>query len=431
MDLFDQKIQREIAPLADRIRPENLADFLGQEEIVGRGKPLRKAIISDQLASVILWGPPGSGKTTLAHIIAKKTRARFIPFPAVTSSIKDLRGIILKAKDDFRFTGRKTILFVDEIHRFNKAQQDAFLPHIEKGTISLIGTTTENPSFEVINPLLSRSQVYVLKPLSRENLKFILERALTDKEKGLGKYKIKLTPQALNYITQEADGDARVALNTLELSFRVATLRKKGVREINLKTVQNALQQKLLLYDKDGEEHYNLISALHKSLRDSDPDAGLYWLARMLEAGEDPLYIARRLIRFASEDVGMADPHALLVAVAAKEACHFVGMPECDLALAQTVVHLACTPKSNALYTAYNKVKETIKKTGSLPVPLVIRNAPTRLMQDLGYGKGYRYAHNFPGAQISQQHLPDKLAGTKFYEPTERGLEKKIKDKLT
>lgn len=430
MDLFDQKIQREIAPLADRIRPENLADFLGQEEIVGRGKPLRKAIISDQLASVILWGPPGSGKTTLAHIIAKKTRARFIPFPAVTSSIKDLRGIILKAKDDFRFTGRKTILFVDEIHRFNKAQQDAFLPHIEKGTISLIGTTTENPSFEVINPLLSRSQVYILKPLSRENLKFILERALTDKEKGLGKYKIKLTQEALNYITQEADGDARVALNTLELSFRVATLRKKGVREINLKTVQNALQQKLLLYDKNGEEHYNLISALHKSLRDSDPQAGLYWLARMLEAGEDPLYVVRRLIRFASEDVGMADPHALLVAVAAKEACHFVGMPECDLALAQTVVHLACAPKSNSLYTAYNKVKETIKKTGTLPVPLVIRNAPTRLMQDLGYGKGYRYAHDFPGAQISQQHLPDELAGTKFYEPTERGLEAKIRERL-
>jgi len=430
MNLSNNKKEDKTAPLADRMRPEDLEGFVGQEEIVGRGKTLRRAIIADKLSSVILWGPPGSGKTTLAQIIARKTRANFIPFPAVTSSIKDLRTIVKKAKADFSFGGQKTILFVDEIHRFNKAQQDAFLPHVEDGTIILIGATTENPSFEVINPLLSRSQVYVLKPLASENIRFILEQAVKDKKKGLGKYKIKLASGALDYIVEQAKGDARIALNTLELSFRVATLRKKGIREINLKTVKNALQQKLLLYDKDGEEHYNLISALHKSLRDSDPDGSLYWLGRMLEAGEEPLYVVRRLIRFASEDIGIADPHALLVAVAAKEACHFIGMPECNLALAQATVHLACAPKSNSLYTAYNQVRKTIKETGSLPVPLGIRNAPTKLMKNLGYGKNYRYAHNFPDAQVSQQHLPDKLVGTKFYKPTDRGLEKKIKDKL-
>lgn len=431
MDLFDyQEKNNANTPLAEQMRPQDLDCFVGQEEIVGRGKTLRRAIVADNLSSLIFWGPPGSGKTTLAKIIAHKTRANFVPFPAVTSSIKDLRGVIRKAKDDWKFRHCKTIVFVDEIHRFNKAQQDAFLPHVENGTITLIGATTENPSFEIINPLLSRSQVYILKPLSDVNIKFILEQALADKEKGLGRFKIKILPEALTYIVKEAQGDARIALNTLELSFKVATLKKGGVREINLKTVQNALQQKLLLYDKDGEEHYNIISALHKSLRDSDPQAGLYWLGRMLEAGEDPLYIARRLIRFASEDVGIADPHALLIAVAAKEACHFVGMPECELALAQTVVHLACAPKSNALYSAYQKVKKTIKDTGALAVPLVIRNAPTRLMKKWGYGKGYRYAHDFPGAEVSQQHLPDEITGTVFYEPTERGLEKKIKEKL-
>ncbi|MFA4881035.1 MAG: replication-associated recombination protein A [Candidatus Doudnabacteria bacterium] len=431
MDLFDyQEDNNANTPLAERMRPQDLDYFVGQEEIVGRGKTLRRAIVADNLSSLIFWGPPGSGKTTLAKIIAHKTRANFVPFPAVTSSIKDLRGVIRKAKDDWKFRKGKTIVFVDEIHRFNKAQQDAFLPHVENGTITLIGATTENPSFEVINPLLSRSQVYILKPLSDANIKFILEQALCDKEKGLGIFKIKILPEALIYIVKEAQGDARIALNTLELSFKVATLKKGGVREINLKTVQNALQQKLLLYDKDGEEHYNIISALHKSLRDSDPQAGLYWLGRMLEAGEDPLYIARRLIRFASEDVGMADPHALLVAVAAKEACHFVGMPECELALAQTVVHLACAPKSNALYSAYQKVKKTIKDTGALAVPLMIRNAPTHLMKKWGYGKGYRYAHDFPGAEVSQQHLPDELVETIFYEPTDRGLEKNIKEKL-
>lgn len=431
MDLFDhQEENNAITPLAERMRPQDLDYFVGQEEIVGRGKTLRRAIMADNLSSLIFWGPPGSGKTTLAKIIAHKTRANFVPFPAVTSSIKDLRGVICKAKDDWKFRKCKTIVFVDEIHRFNKAQQDAFLPHVENGTITLIGATTENPSFEVINPLLSRSQVYILKPLSRANIKFILEQALRDKEKGLGRFKIKILPEALTYIIKEAQGDARIALNTLELSFKVATLKKGGVHEINLKTVQNALQQKLLLYDKDGEEHYNIISALHKSLRDSDPQAGLYWLGRMLEAGEDPLYIARRLIRFASEDVGMADPHALLVAVAAKETCHFVGMPECELALAQAVVHLACDPKSNALYSAYQKVKKIIKDTGALAVPLVIRNAPTHLMKKWGYGKGYRYAHDFPDAEVSQQHLPDELTGTVFYEPTDRGLEGKIKSKM-
>ena len=430
-DLFEnQKHAAQNAPLAERMRPCDLACFVGQEEIVGRGRALRKAIATDNLSSIIFWGPPGSGKTTLAKIIAEKTRAHFVPFPAVTSSIRDLRAVVSKAKDALKFHNRKTIVFVDEIHRFNKAQQDAFLPHVENGTIILIGATTENPSFEVINALLSRSQVYVLKPLANRDIQSILEQALKDKENGLGKHKIKITPDAFQYIIREASGDARIALNALELSFKVATAREAGTREINLKTVKNALQQKLLLYDKDGEEHYNIISALHKSLRDSDPQGSLYWLGRMLEAGEEPLYIARRLIRFASEDVGLADPHSLLVAIAAKEACHFIGMPECELALAQTVVHLSCAPKSNSLYAAYGKVKEIIKKTGALPVPLALRNAPTRLMKNLGYGKNYQYAHNFPGAQVSQQHLPDELVGAVFYEPTERGLEANIKKKM-
>jgi len=430
-DLFEnQKQIARNAPLAERMRPRDLASFVGQEEIVGPGRALRKAITTDNLSSIIFWGPPGSGKTTLAKIIAEKTKADFVLFPAVTSSIRDLRAVVSKAKDALRFYNRKTIVFVDEIHRFNKAQQDAFLPHVENGTIILIGATTENPSFEVINALLSRSQVYVLKPLNDRDIKFILEQALKDKDQGLGKHKIKIAPDAFQYIVREAGGDARIALNTLELSFKVATTRQAGTREINLKTVKNALQQKMLLYDQDGEEHYNIISALHKSLRDSDPQGSLYWLGRMLQAGEEPLYIARRLIRFASEDVGMADPHSLLVAVAAKEACHFIGMPECELALAQAVIHLACAPKSNALYAAYGKVKEIIKETGSLPVPLVIRNAPTRLMKNLGYGQGYRYAHDFPDAKISQQHLPDELSGAVFYEPTDRGLEKNIKINL-
>ena len=432
MELFDnfEKNKLSSAPLADRIRPERLEDFLGQEKIVGPGKPLRQAIEKDELQSIILWGPPGSGKTTLARIIAKITKTHFVPFSAAISGVPALRKIIKEAQDRRRYYNQKTILFVDEIHRFNKAQQDAFLSYVEDGTIVLIGATIENPSFEVISPLLSRSTVYILEPLSPEDLKNILGKALLDKEKGLGKYKVKLEPKVLDFIIELAYGDARIALNILEFAVITTKPDTQDVRNITLKIIEEVVQKRCLRYDKTGEEHYNIISALHKSMRDSDPDAAIYWVARMLEAGENPLYVARRLVRFASEDIGNADPQALQVAVAAMQAVHFLGMPEGNLALAQTATYLACAPKSNALYKGYQLTQEDIKRWGPLPVPLVIRNAPTTLMKNLDYGKGYKYAHNFKDGYIIQEHLPKELKGKKYYFPTDRGFEKEIKQRL-
>jgi len=432
MELFDnfEKNKLSSAPLADRIRPEKLEDFLGQEKIIGPGKPLRQAIEKDELQSIILWGPPGSGKTTLARIIAKITKTHFVPFSAAVSGVPALRKIIKEAQDRRRYYNQKTILFVDEIHRFNKAQQDAFLPYVEDGTIVLIGATTENPSFEVISPLLSRSTVYILEPLSPEDLKNILEKALPDKEKGLGKYKVKSEPKVLDFIIELAYGDARIALNILEFAVITTKPDTQGIRNITLKIIEEVVQKRCLRYDKTGEEHYNIISALHKSMRDSDPDAAIYWVARMLEAGENPLYVARRLVRFASEDIGNADPQALQVAVAAMQAVHFLGMPEGNLALAQTATYLACAPKSNALYKGYKLTQEDIKRWGPLPVPLVIRNAPTTLMKNLDYGKGYKYAHNFKDGYIVQEHLPKELKGKRYYFPTDRGFEKEIKQRL-
>ncbi|PIZ18633.1 MAG: AAA family ATPase [Deltaproteobacteria bacterium CG_4_10_14_0_8_um_filter_43_12] len=433
MDLFDHYAKDRLkteAPLADRMRPNTLDEFIGQDHILKKGKVLRRAIEADEVQSSIFWGPPGTGKTTLAHILAAKTGAHFISFSAVLAGVKDIRGVIEQARNQRRFNNKQTILFVDEIHRFNKAQQDAFLPHVEDGTIILIGATTENPSFEVISPLLSRTKVFVLNPLKEEELEIILRRALSDKDRGMGNYRANIDPIELKYIAGMADGDARRALNTLELAVMTTTPDKEDTRHITREIVEEVIQRKFLIYDKEGEEHYNLISALHKSMRGSDPDAALYWLGRMLEAGEDPLYIARRLIRFASEDVGNADPRALQVAVSAMQAYQFVGSPEGDLALAQSAVYLACAPKSNALYTAYSKVKKDIQETQALPVPLHIRNAPTSLMKKLGYGKGYKYPHNFPDSYIEEDYLPENLKGRIYYKPTDNGFEAEIKKRL-
>ncbi|MGD0915267.1 MAG: replication-associated recombination protein A [Thermodesulfobacteriota bacterium] len=418
------------APLADRMRPRTLEEFVGQNHLLGEGKILRQAIETDQLPSMILWGPPGSGKTTLAMIIASTTGAQFSAFSAVLAGVKEIKEVIQEARETRRYQARRTVLFVDEIHRFNKAQQDAFLPHVEKGTIILIGATTENPSFEVISPLLSRSKVFTLNSLTEKEIGAILSRALTDKEKGLGKFPTAIEPEVINGICQLANGDARAALNTLEMLVLTSSPDEEGVRRIKKEDLKEVLQRKAYLYDKSGEEHYNLISALHKSLRGSDPDAALYWLGRMLEAGEDPLYIARRMIRFASEDVGMADPQALQVTVAAMEAFHFIGLPEGNLALAQAAVYLATAPKSNALYSAYQEVEKDVRQLENMPVPLHIRNAPTSLMKDLGYGKGYKYPHDYPEHFIEEEYLPENLKGRIYYHPTELGLEREIKKRL-
>jgi putative ATPase len=429
MDLFEQEQKgTDQRPLADRMRPRTLDEYIGQAHLTGKDGLLSRAVKEDQLFSLIFWGPPGSGKTTLARLIAQDTKSHFTSFSAVLSGVKEIRAVIDEANDQRRYHQKKTILFVDEIHRFNKAQQDAFLPHVESGLITLIGATTENPSFEVIAPLLSRSRVLVLHPFSDEELAEIIKRALTDRERGLGTFDLTLEDDALAHIVWSADGDARTALNSLEATAFLAG--SNGQDKIDKATVEKALQKKALQYDKKGEEHYNLISALHKSLRDSDPDGALYWLGRMLSAGEDPLFIARRMVRFASEDVGNADPRALMMAVSAKQAFEFIGLPEGELALAQAAVYLATASKSNALYTAYGKVKRTIQDTGALPVPLHIRNAPTRLMKELGYGKDYKYAHDYKDARVEQEHLPDKLKGARFYLPTDRGYEKIIRERM-
>ncbi len=432
-ELFEKRekdlFKRE-APLADRMRPQTLDEFVGQDRLLGRGKVLREAIESDHLPSMILWGPPGSGKTTLAMIIASTTGAQFLAFSAVLSGVKEIKEVVREAEEEWKYNKRRTILFVDEIHRFNKAQQDAFLPHVERGTIILIGATTENPSFEVISPLLSRTKVFTLNSLREEEIELILKRGLTDKERGLGQYNAVIEPEVFEGIARIANGDARIALNTLEMIVLTTHPDTKGVRKIAKKDLEEVLQRKAFLYDKSGEEHYNLISAFHKSLRGSDPDAALYWLGRMLEAGEDPLYIARRMVRFASEDVGIADPQALQVAVAAKEAFHFIGLPEGDLALAQAAVYLATAPKSNAIYTAYQGVRRDIKGLENMPVPFHIRNAPTPLMEDLGYGKDYKYPHDYPDHFVEEEYLPENLKGRIYYHPTEQGFEKEIRRRL-
>jgi putative ATPase len=434
MDLFVKGKKLEgmsETPLADRMRPETLEEFVGQKHILGKGSVLRRAIQEDKMQSAIFWGPPGTGKTTLARVIANTTGAHFISFSAVLSGIKEIKEVMNEAARMKQLYNRKTILFVDEVHRFNKAQQDAFLPHVEKGNIILIGATTENPSFEVISALLSRAKVYTLNPLSEEDLKIVVSRALKDKKCGLGSLTVEVENEALDYITQMANGDARVALSTLEFAALTTHPDKSKKRKITLKIAQETMQKKALVYDKEGEEHYNIISAFHKSLRGSDPDAALYWLGRMLAGGEDPLYVARRMVRFASEDIGNADPSALGVTIAAKEAYHFLGSPEGELAIAQAAVYLATAPKSNAIYKAFNLVQDDIQKTQALPVPLHIRNAPTRLMKDLGYGKDYKYPHDHPDHFVDEVYLPENLKNRKYYHPTDFGFEKEIKKRLT
>ena len=416
-------------PLADRMRAETLEEFVGQLHILGPGKPLRRQIERDELHSMILWGPPGSGKTTLATIIARKTRSEFVRFSAVLVGIREIKDV-MAAAEKARHYGRRTVLFIDEIHRFNKAQQDAFLPYVERGDIVLIGATTENPSFEVIAALLSRAKTYMLSALSTDEIVMLLERALRDEKRGLGSTPVTIAPELLKQIAVFSNGDARAAFNTLETSVAAAERDAQGRALVTEKIVEDAIQRKMLLYDKAGEEHYNLISALHKSVRNSDPDAALYWLGRMLEAGEDPLYIARRVIRMASEDIGLADPHALGVTVAAMQAVQFVGMPEGNQALAEAVVYLSLAPKSNALYTGYGQVAEDVQKTLAEPVPIHLRNPVTGMMANFGYGKGYQYAHKSEDKLTDMTCLPENLQDRQYYRPTDEGFEKRLKEKL-
>ena len=438
-DLFEysaRKASEMKKPLAERMRPTRLEDYMGQLDAVGRGKLVRQAMEQDKLFSMIMWGPPGCGKTTLAKLMASETSAHFIQFSAVLSGVKEIRSVIKIAEERRNLYRQHTVLFVDEIHRFNKAQQDAFLHHVESGLITLIGATTENPSFEVIPPLISRCRVIVLEALGDEDLLHILKNALADRERGLGRARLNITDEALNHLVAISEGDARIALNSLELAADLVGGERpvpdgEGPQiTITLSSVEKALQKRALLYDKSGEEHYNLISAFHKSLRGSDPDAALYWLGRMLAAGEEPLYVARRMVRFAAEDIGMADPHALNMALNSMEAFRFLGSPEGELALAQSAVYLATAPKSNSIYTAFGKVSKTIKRSGSLATPLHIRNAPTKLMEDVGYGKGYRYAHDYKDAYTAQEYLPEAIRGHRFYEPSDRGFEQTIKKRL-
>jgi putative ATPase len=425
-------------PLADRMRPRTLEEFAGQEHLIGPGKPLRTQIDRDDTGSLIFWGPPGTGKTTLAKIIARMTKAEYIEFSAVLAGIKEIKQVMADAERARQY-GTRTIVFIDEIHRFNKAQQDAFLPHVEKGNIRLIGATTENPSFEINAALLSRTRVYVLQPLTEDQIVQLLKRALADEERGLGTMKVRASDDVLKKIASYTSGDARSAYNVLEVAAGLAksSLLAKDARngapsspEITDDIVRDALQKRILLYDKAGEEHYNLISALHKSVRNSDPDAALYWLGRMIEAGEDPLYIARRVVRMAVEDVGLADPNALSLCMAARDAVDFIGMPEGNLALAQAVVYLSVAPKSNALYTAYSAVQQDIEETAAESVPLHLRNAPTGLMKGLGYGKDYQYAHDVEGKVANMQCLPDSLRDRVYYRPTSEGIEKRIRERM-
>ncbi|HLZ43013.1 MAG TPA: replication-associated recombination protein A [Candidatus Sulfotelmatobacter sp.] len=425
-------------PLADRMRPRTLDEYVGQEHLIGPGKPLRVQIERDDPGSLIFWGPPGTGKTTLAKIIANMTKADFIEFSAVLAGIKEIKQVMADAERARQY-GTRTIVFIDEIHRFNKAQQDAFLPHVEKGNIRLIGATTENPSFEINSALLSRCRVYVLQPLTEEQIVLLLRRALADRERGLGEMNLSASDEVLKTIASYTSGDARSAYNVLEVAAGLAKspplaqdarTGARESREITEEIVKDALQKRILLYDKAGEEHYNLISALHKSVRNSDPDAALYWLGRMLEAGEDPLYIARRVVRMAVEDIGLADPNALSLCMAARDAVDFIGMPEGNLALAQAVVYLSVAPKSNALYTAYGEVLQDVERTAAEAVPLHLRNAPTGLMKGLGYGRGYQYAHDLESKVADMQCLPDNLRDRVYYQPTNEGIEKRIRERL-